>query len=139
MPLADLLTPNLPEAARLLDEPQAQTESAMEEQGRRLLALGARAVLIKGGHGETAEAVDILVTPAGAERLAKPRVDTKNTHGTGCTLSAAIAAFLAGGATLQDAVRRGKTFVWEAIAAGRDLEIGQGSGPVDHLHGLGRK
>jgi hydroxymethylpyrimidine/phosphomethylpyrimidine kinase len=139
MPLADLLTPNLPEAARLLDEPQAQTESAMEAQGRLLLALGARAVLIKGGHGETAEAVDILVTPSGAERLARPRVDTKNTHGTGCTLSAAIAAFLAGGATLQDAVRKAKTFVWEAIAAGRDLEIGQGSGPVDHLHGLVQK
>jgi hydroxymethylpyrimidine/phosphomethylpyrimidine kinase len=139
MPLADLLTPNLPEAARLLDEPQAQTESAMEEQGRRLLALGARAVLIKGGHGETSEAVDILVTPAGAERLATPRVDTRNTHGTGCTLSAAIAAFLAGGATLQDAVRKAKTFVWEAIAAGRDLEIGQGSGPVDHLHRLVQK
>ena len=139
IPLADLLTPNLPEAARLLDLPQAQTESAMEEQGRRLLALGARAVLIKGGHGQTAEAVDILVMPDGVERLAKPRIDTKNTHGTGCTLSAAIAAFLAGGAPLQDAVRRGKTFVWEAIAAGRDLEIGQGSGPVDHLHGLVRK
>jgi len=139
IPLADLLTPNLAEAARLLDEPIAQTERVMEEQGRRLLGFGARAVLIKGGHGETAEAVDILMTAGGTERLSEPRIDTKNTHGTGCTLSAAIAAYLAGGAPLQDAVRSGKTFVWQAIAAGRNLEIGQGSGPVDHLHGLVRK
>jgi len=136
IPLADVLTPNLPEAARLLDEAVAHSESAMEDQGRRLLALGARAVLIKGGHGETAEAVDILVTPEGTERLAKPRINTKNTHGTGCTLSAAIAAFLAGGASLQVAVGKGKNFVWEAISGGRDLEIGGGSGPVDHLYGL---
>lgn len=133
IPLADLVTPNLPEAAKLLGEGMAQTESAMEEQGRRLLQLGASAVLIKGGHGESAEAVDILVTPAGVERLAKPRLETRNTHGTGCTLSAAIAALLAGGAPLGTAVRDAKAFVWEAIAAGRDLEIGQGSGPVDHL------
>jgi hydroxymethylpyrimidine/phosphomethylpyrimidine kinase len=134
IPLADLLTPNLPEAARLLDEPIAQSESAMEDQGRRLMALGARAVLIKGGHGGTAEAVDMLVTAQGVERLANARIETKNTHGTGCTLSAAIAAFLASGAPLPDAVRAAKTFVWEAIQAGRNLEIGQGSGPVDHLY-----
>ena len=139
IPLADLITPNLPEAARLLDEPVAQSEGAMEEQGRRLMRLGARAVLIKGGHGSTAEAVDILVTGGGVERLAKPRIETKNTHGTGCTLSAAITAFLAGGSPLQEAVRKGKAFVWEAISAGRNLEIGQGAGPVDHIFGFAKK
>jgi hydroxymethylpyrimidine/phosphomethylpyrimidine kinase len=136
IPLADLLTPNLAEAARLLEMPEAVGEAEQEAQARRLLALGAKAVLIKGGHGTGAEAVDILVTADKAVRLAKPRVATRNTHGTGCTLSAAIAALLAKGRPLEEAVRGAKEFVWRAIVAGRDLEIGQGAGPVDHLHGV---
>ncbi|HKZ96304.1 MAG TPA: bifunctional hydroxymethylpyrimidine kinase/phosphomethylpyrimidine kinase [Hyphomicrobiaceae bacterium] len=135
-PLADIATPNLPEAARLLDEPVAMTESEMEAQGRRLVALGARAVLIKGGHGTGPEAVDFFVAEGVASRLAKPRLATRNIHGTGCTLSAAIAGLLARGEPLEAAVRLAKEFVWRAIAAGRDLEIGHGAGPVDHLHDI---
>lgn len=101
VPRAMVLTPNLPEAAALLDAPVAATEAAMEEQARRLMALGAEAVLIKGGHGASAEAVDFLVSASGTARLAAPRVATRNTHGTGCTLSAAIAAGLALGRDLE--------------------------------------
>jgi hydroxymethylpyrimidine/phosphomethylpyrimidine kinase len=136
LPLADVVTPNLAEAARLLGEPLAASESDQEAQARRLLALGPKAVLLKGGHGEGPEAADILAIGATTVRLAMPRIDTKNTHGTGCTLSAAIAAFLARGDALEAAVRRAKDFVWQAIAAGRSLEIGRGAGPVDHLHAL---
>lgn len=133
IPLADVVTPNLPEAARLLDAEMAQSEAAMAEQGRKLLALGARAVLVKGGHGESADAVDILVTAEGVERLSAPRIATRNTHGTGCTLSAAIAAYMAGGAPLAEAVRRAKQFISRAIEAGQTLGVGEGAGPVDHL------
>jgi hydroxymethylpyrimidine/phosphomethylpyrimidine kinase len=133
IPLADVVTPNLPEAAKLLDEDLAKSELEMAEQGRRLLALGARAALVKGGHGESAEAIDILVTANGVERLSGPRIETRNTHGTGCTLSAAIAAFMAGGTPLVEAARHAKQLISRAIAAGRDLEVGHGAGPVDHL------
>ena len=137
LPLADIITPNLAEAARLLDLPVAADEPEMEAQARALLALGPKAVLLKGGHGKASEAVDILVTRDAAPlRLALPRIDTANTHGTGCTLSAAIAAGLARGESLGDAVASAKRFVHAALAAGRDLKIGSGSGPVDHLHTL---
>ncbi len=136
LPLADLVTPNLAEAARLLGEPLAASEADQEAQARALLALGPKAVLLKGGHGGGAEAVDILARAEGSVRLAMARIETKNTHGTGCTLSAAIAAGLARGEGLEEAVRRAKDFVWRAISAGRNLEIGHGSGPVDHLHAL---
>ena len=92
MPLAVVVTPNLPEAAALLDAPEAMTEDEMVHQAERLLALGARAVLMKGGHGKGAESVDFLVTATAAVRFAAARIETKNTHGTGCTLAAAIAA-----------------------------------------------
>src|SRR5690606_82924 len=95
VPLCTLLTPNLPEAARLLDVEPARDEAGMIEQGRRLLATGPRAVLMKGGHGQGAECVDLLVEPGRVTRFAAPRIATRNTHGTGCTLSAAIAAGLA--------------------------------------------
>ena len=90
--MASIITPNLPEAAALLDEAVARDEAAVEQQGKRLLALGCRAVLIKGGHGEGAESIDYLVGPNGTITLAAPRIATKNTHGTGCSLSSAIAA-----------------------------------------------
>lgn len=139
LPLADLITPNLAEAARLLDAPLARNEQEMEAQGRALLALGPKAVLVKGGHGETAEAVDILVAAdAPPVRLARPRIDTPNTHGTGCTLSAAIAAYLARGEERAAAVSLSKHFVHTALVAAADQKIGAGSGPVDLLQALGR-
>jgi hydroxymethylpyrimidine/phosphomethylpyrimidine kinase len=133
-PRALIVTPNLPEAAALLEAPLAQDERAMEEQGRALLALGPRAVLIKGGHGESAESVDLLVEAAGIVRLAAPRVATKNTHGSGCTLSSAIAAGLAKGLALHDAVRQAKVYVTAAIAAADSVPVGPGLGPLHHFH-----
>lgn len=134
IPRALLLTPNLPEAARLLGAPIATTEAEMEAQGRALLALGPGAVLVKGGHGEGAEAVDLLVTPQGTTRYAMPRIPSRNAHGTGCTLSSAIAAGLAKGLTLQEAVSAAKTYVHAAIAAADRLDIGHGHGPTHHFH-----
>ena len=134
IPAALIITPNLPEAAALLDETVARTEDEMRTQGERLLALGATAVLIKGGHGEAPESVDILVDRLGTTRLPAPRIATRNTHGTGCTLSSAIAAGLATGLSLHDAVAAAKAYVTAAIAASERLTIGHGSGPVHHFH-----
>jgi hydroxymethylpyrimidine/phosphomethylpyrimidine kinase len=133
IPRALVITPNLPEAAALLEMPLAETEEAMRDQGKRLLALGARAVLIKGGHAEGAESVDLLLDGGSATRLAAPRVPTKNTHGTGCTLSSAIAAGLAKGLELAAAVQEAKTFVSAAILASQRLTVGGGHGPVHHF------
>jgi hydroxymethylpyrimidine/phosphomethylpyrimidine kinase len=134
VPLALVLTPNLPEAAALLGAPQAATEDEMVRQAERLLALGAKAVLMKGGHGESAESADLLVTAAAAVRFAVTRIATKNTHGTGCTLAAAIAAGLAKGEDLAAAVRTAKDYVTAAIAAADRLAVGHGGGPVHHFH-----
>jgi hydroxymethylpyrimidine/phosphomethylpyrimidine kinase len=134
IPRAVVLTPNLPEAAALLDTAVAGDEAAMREQGERLLAFGARSVLMKGGHGEGAESVDLLVEPQGVTRLAGPRFDTRNTHGTGCTLSSAIAAGLAKGLALAEAVQSAKAYVTTAIGAADRLDIGSGHGPVHHFH-----
>lgn len=134
IPAALIMTPNLPEAAALLDEAEARTEDEMRTQGERLLALGATAVLIKGGHGGAPESVDILVERLGTTRLPAPRIATRNTHGTGCTLSSAIAAGLAKGLSLHDAVAAAKAYVTAAIAASERLTIGHGSGPVHHFH-----
>jgi hydroxymethylpyrimidine/phosphomethylpyrimidine kinase len=134
MPRASLVTPNLPEAAALLDEPVAVSESAIESQGKRLLALGCRAVLIKGGHGQGAESIDYLVSSGGAVALAAPRVATKNTHGTGCSLSSAITAGLAKGEDMESAVRNAKAWVSAAIAAADRLTVGHGHGPIHHFH-----
>jgi hydroxymethylpyrimidine/phosphomethylpyrimidine kinase len=136
LPLADLLTPNLPEAARLLDTPEAVNEPSMLEQGRALLALGPRAVLMKGGHGDGAHCVDLLITPKAVLRFSAQRHATRNTHGTGCTLSAAIAAGLARGAPLPQAVRDAHTYLQGAIAAADRLNIGGGHGPVHHFHAV---
>jgi hydroxymethylpyrimidine/phosphomethylpyrimidine kinase len=134
VPLASILTPNLPEAAALLNEPMASSEAAIESQGRRLLALGCPAVLIKGGHGQGSESIDYLVRESGAMALAAPRVATQNTHGTGCSLSSAIAAGLAKGADLETAVRSAKAFVSAAIAAADRFSVGHGHGPIHHFH-----
>jgi hydroxymethylpyrimidine/phosphomethylpyrimidine kinase len=131
-----VITPNLPEAAALLDLPLAEDEAAMRMQGEQLLALGAKAVLMKGGHGSgsESESVDLLVSTSGVVRLAGPRFATSNTHGTGCTLSSAIAAGLAKGMTLVDAVHMAKSYITSAIAASDRIEIGSGHGPVHHFY-----
>jgi hydroxymethylpyrimidine/phosphomethylpyrimidine kinase len=134
IPRAVLITPNLPEAAALLDEQIASSESQIESQGERLLAMGADAVLIKGGHGKGAESIDYLIREAGVVALAAPRIATKNTHGTGCSLSSAIAAGLARGDDLETAVRHAKAWVTAAIAAADRLSVGRGHGPIHHFH-----
>jgi hydroxymethylpyrimidine/phosphomethylpyrimidine kinase len=133
-PRALVLTPNLLEAAALLEEPTARTEEEMRLQGERLLALGPRAVLMKGGHGTGEHSVDVLVEPNACTRFVADRLAVHNTHGTGCTLSAAIAAGLAKGLDLVEAVRGAKNFVTAALRAGDRLNIGSGRGPVHHFH-----
>ncbi len=134
VPRALVLTPNLPEAAALLDAPLARSEADMRGQAERLLALGARAVLIKGGHGEGAQSVDLLLEGTAFTRLAAERIATRNTHGTGCTLSSALAAGLAKGLDVGRAARQAKDYVTAALAAGQDRAIGSGRGPVHHFH-----
>ncbi|KQO60138.1 MULTISPECIES: bifunctional hydroxymethylpyrimidine kinase/phosphomethylpyrimidine kinase [unclassified Methylobacterium] len=137
LPLADLVTPNLPEAATLIESPVAQSENEAVVQGRKLLAMGARAVLIKGGHAEGTESVDHLMSTDGTlRRFASARVDTRNTHGTGCTLSSAVAAGLARGLSLTEAVTQAKRYVTAAIAASNSVTVGRGHGPVHHFHAL---
>jgi hydroxymethylpyrimidine/phosphomethylpyrimidine kinase len=136
IPRAQIITPNLPEAAALLDEPMAEGDAAIEAQGRRLLALGCKAVLIKGGHGNGPESTDYFVTVDRVIALPAPRVATKNTHGTGCTLSSAIAAGLAKGQDMEAAVRSAKAYVTAAIAAADRFTVGHGHGPVHHFHGF---
>ena len=134
IPCASIITPNLPEAAALLGEPVAESEAAVEHQGKRLLAMGCRAVLIKGGHGEGAESIDYLIDPQGTRALAAPRIATKNTHGTGCSLSSAIAAGLAKGEGLETAVRNAKAWISAAISAADRFSVGHGHGPIHHFH-----
>jgi hydroxymethylpyrimidine/phosphomethylpyrimidine kinase len=136
LPLASLLTPNLHEAAKLTESPMAQSENEMALQGRILLSLGAKAVLVKGGHAEGTESVDIFVDKKGVKRFTAPRVATKNTHGTGCALSSAIAAFIAQGLPLNEAIAKAKIWLSAAIAAADELNIGRGEGPVHHFHAL---
>jgi hydroxymethylpyrimidine/phosphomethylpyrimidine kinase len=133
-PRALIVTPNLPEAAALLGVSVATTEAEMRQQAERLLTLGAKAVLMKGGHGSGAESVDLLVSPEACARFVAERIDTANTHGTGCTLSSAIAAGLARGQRLAEAVSDAKLYVTEAIRAADELQIGRGHGPTHHFH-----
>jgi hydroxymethylpyrimidine/phosphomethylpyrimidine kinase len=129
-----VVTPNLAEAAALLDLPEAKDEADMLRQADSLLALGANAVLMKGGHAEGAESIDLLVTATASIRVIADRIATRNTHGTGCTLAAAIAAGLAKGQGLTESVRAAKEYVTAAIAAADRLAIGRGDGPVHHFH-----
>lgn len=133
IPAADLITPNLPEAGALLGTEAAETEDEMQRQGEALLALGARAVLMKGGHGTGPHSVDLLVMPGRIRRFTAPRHETRNTHGTGCTLSSAITAGLASGLDIPDAVGAAKDYITGAIAAADRLEVGAGHGPVHHF------
>jgi hydroxymethylpyrimidine/phosphomethylpyrimidine kinase len=134
IPLSSLITPNMPEAAALLNEPVAADEAAIQSQGKRLLAMGCSSVLIKGGHGQGAESIDYLVRDSGTIALAAPRIATQNTHGTGCSLSSAIAAGLAKGEDMETAVRNAKAWISAAIAAADRLGVGHGHGPIHHFH-----
>lgn len=136
LPLATLLTPNLPEAAALLHEPVATTRAEMAAQAERLRMLGPAAVLVKGGHLESDESPDVLATAAGLHWFEARRVPTKNTHGTGCTLSSALAAELAKGASPEDAVAAAKAYLAGAVAAADSLTVGSGHGPVQHFYAL---
>jgi len=134
IPRALVVTPNLPEAAALTGATLARNEREMEAQARDILSLGVRYVLIKGGHGEGDESVDLLIGQGEVVRLSAKRIATKNTHGTGCTLSSAIAASLAKGGDVIAAVQDAKAYVTAAIAHADELAVGHGRGPLNHFH-----
>jgi hydroxymethylpyrimidine/phosphomethylpyrimidine kinase len=132
-PKAVLITPNLDEAALLAGRP-LQDEADMEAAARQLLQMGARAVLLKGGHlpGDTVS--DLLLTRDHAHWMREPRIPSDNTHGTGCTLSSAIAAYLALGSPLPEAVHKARDYVRGALAAGASVRTGAGGGPLNHSY-----
>ncbi|MEM7598773.1 MAG: bifunctional hydroxymethylpyrimidine kinase/phosphomethylpyrimidine kinase [Pseudomonadota bacterium] len=133
LPRADLLTPNLPEAGKLLDHP-TDTPADAEAQAEALLALGAKAVLMKGGHADGETCTDLLVQQGRSDTFSAPRIATQNTHGTGCSYSSAIAALLAKGTTLQDAVGQAHDWLHGAITRADELNVGHGHGPVHHFY-----
>ena len=138
IPRALVVTPNLAEAAALTGASVARNEREMEVQARELLALGARNVLIKGGHGSGDKSLDLLIGQGEVLRLSARRIATSNLHGTGCTLSSAIAAGLAKGLDLRAAAQDAKEYVSAAIAAADELKIGHGHGPLHHFHAIWR-
>jgi hydroxymethylpyrimidine/phosphomethylpyrimidine kinase len=139
IPLADIITPNVPEALRLANSTSEPSNAAgLETLARSLFTLGSRSALVKGGHLSGAEAPDVLFDGARVHVFRAPRIDTRNTHGTGCTLSSAIAAHLARGFKLPDAVAVAKDYLTDALAASEELSVGsgEGHGPVNHFHNL---
>ncbi|MDC0738446.1 bifunctional hydroxymethylpyrimidine kinase/phosphomethylpyrimidine kinase [Cognatishimia sp. SS12] len=134
VPMARVVTPNLPEAARMLQMPVAQSDDEMIAQGQKILALGAQAVVMKGGHAECDICRDWLVTSEAVTPYEAPRIQTRNTHGTGCTLSSALAAGLARGQDLPEAMARAHSWLHQAISAADEIDIGSGHGPVHHFH-----
>lgn len=136
IPRAAILTPNLLEAAALLNRPVAQNIAEMRQQAELLLVMGAQAVLMKGGHAQGDDATDVLLTKDGFELFSAARIATRNTHGTGCTLASAIAAGLAKKLSLRDAVAQAKDYLHNALVHSNELSIGQGSGPVHHFYKL---
>ncbi|SFH60488.1 hydroxymethylpyrimidine/phosphomethylpyrimidine kinase [Modicisalibacter xianhensis] len=134
VPLADVITPNLPEAAVLLDRPRASDADAMEAMVPGLLALGAPNVLLKGGHLQGERCPDLLASAAGSSWLEAERIPTDNLHGTGCSLSSAIAACLAHDDALVSAVQRAKVWLSQALHESERLDVGKGRGPVHHFH-----
>lgn len=129
LPLATLVTPNIPEAEKLLGR---AFDGDMDGFARDIRALGAGAVYLKGGHADGEKASDIYMDHEGALELHAPRIDTKNTHGTGCTLSSALAVFFAQGMGAREAARGAKEYITGAIEHADALDVGQGSGPVHH-------
>lgn len=133
LPLATVVTPNLAETAVLLDEPTPKTVEQMISSARRLVAYGSQSALVKGGHLRQGNSIDVLADETGAREFTASRVDTPNTHGTGCTLSSAIAAYLALGRELPAAVEGAKEYISAALRSAAGWRLGAGSGPVDHL------
>ncbi len=136
LPLATLLTPNLPEAAALLRSDVAESRREMGDQAKALRALGPAAVLVKGGHLDGDQSPDVLASEDGLTWFEAARIPTANTHGTGCTLSSALAAELAKGARLPQAVAAAKSYLAGAVAAADMLDVGSGHGPVQHFHAV---
>ncbi len=136
LPLASVITPNLPEAADLLGVGEAADVAAMRSQARALLALGPRAVLLKGGHLASPDSPDLLAWDDRFELIEGPRTVTRNTHGTGCSLSSALATELGHGRPVLEAARRAKAYVAAAIAAANALHVGGGHGPIHHFHAM---
>lgn len=134
LPLADVITPNLPEAAALLEEDVPEYREELEACARQLALLGPRTVLLKGGHLDGDESPDVLFDGHDFTIFDAERIETGNTHGTGCTLSSAIAAGLAKGMGLEEAVGAAKAYITEAIRAADRLHVGKGHGPVHHFH-----
>lgn len=135
---ATVITPNLPEAADLLGAPEATSRDQMEAQAQALLALGPKAVLLKGGHLPGGDCPDLLAGSTGLIWLPGPRQITRKTHGTGCTLSSALACFLGHGLPLEQAAARAKDYVARAIAHADELNVGQGHGPTHHFHAFAK-
>ena len=133
LPRATVLTPNLPEAGQILGQPAARDLTEMQTQGTDLQALGPKWVLMKGGHAEGPVCTDLLLGPDPLT-LTAPRHPGRNTHGTGCTLSSAIAAGLAKGLSVPEATRQAHAWLQAAIHAADSLRIGHGHGPVHHFH-----
>lgn len=134
IPLASLITPNLPEAAALLDTDPAQSESEMVAQGRALLQMGAHAVLMKGGHLPSEESPDYYIAPHMEVRFPSPRVQTQHTHGTGCSLSAALAALRPQCEDWPETIARAKDWLTGALRSAHKLSVGKGIGPIHHFH-----
>lgn len=134
LPLASVITPNLPEAAALTNSSLPESETEMLALTNKLRELNTRSVLLKGGHlDKESYSTDLLIQAATVSRLSHQRINTHNTHGTGCTLSSAIASYLAQGQPLQNAVQSGKDYITQAIAHADQLSIGKGHGPVHHF------
>jgi hydroxymethylpyrimidine/phosphomethylpyrimidine kinase len=136
LPLATVITPNLPEAAALIDEAEAVDRDTMQRQATTLLALGSRAALVKGGHLDLSESPDILAIGDDVKWFESPRALTRNTHGTGCSLSSAIAAELGKRREITEAVATAKAWLSGAISEADALQVGSGHGPIHHFHQL---
>ncbi len=136
---ASVITPNIPEAARLLGADEANTLEQMQEQARTLSQMATCSVLLKGGHLDAAHSTDLLYINGESHRFEFERISTQNTHGTGCTLSSAIAAGLAKGLDIETAIEHATLYVHAAISAADSLHIGRGHGPVHHFHALWNK
>jgi len=136
LPLASVLTPNLPEAGVLLGQPPATSRAEMASQAHALLEYGPQAVLMKGGHFDGSQSPDLLVDSAGEQWFEAERIDSANTHGTGCSMSSALAACLARGMNLATATAEAKSFITHAIRFADQLDVGSGHGPTHHFHAL---
>lgn len=136
LPLASVLTPNLPEAGVLLGQAPATSRAEMASQALALLEYGPQAVLMKGGHFDGSQSPDLLVDSAGEQWFEAERIDSANTHGTGCSMSSALAACLGRGMNLATATAEAKSFITNAIRFADQLDVGSGHGPTHHFHAL---